>query len=107
MALEKGQEVYFKKLPRTIHGTVVKTIDEGPGKDPSVIVQRREIRCHASDLESAELPESQSERFLRVMSGPLAQIPQEWAANPEDPELKSKMAELLRELGLVKPIPRK
>ncbi len=107
MAFQKNQKVYFKRIPRLIYGTVVSTIGEGPGQDPSVIVQPREIRCHASDLESAELPESLNERLLRVMGGPLGKIPEEWAANPENPELRSQMFDLLRELGVIKPLPPK
>ena len=104
MAFQKNQKVYFKRIPRLIYGTVVDVIGEGPGQDPSVIVQTGEIRCHASDLESAELPESLNERLLRVMGGPLGKIPEQWAANPENPELRSQMFDLLRELGVIKPL---
>jgi hypothetical protein len=110
MAFQKNQKVYLKRIPRLIYGTVVNTIDEGPGQDPSVIVQPSEIRCHESDLESAELPElpeSLNERLRRVMSGPLGRIPEQWAANPENPEFRSQMFDLLRELGVIKPLPPK
>jgi len=110
VAFRKDQEVYFKRVPRSIYGTITNIIDEGPGQDPSVVVQPSNIRCHASDLESAELPESPesfTEKVVRVMGGPLGQIPEQWAANPENPELRNKMLELLREIGVIKSLPKK
>jgi len=107
MTFQKGQEVYFKNIPRLIYGTIVNIIDEGPDRDPSVIVRPGEIRCHASDLESSEQPESAADRVARVFSGPLGQIPEQWAANPDNTDLRSKMFELLRELGWTQPLPKK
>lgn len=72
MTFKKDQEVYFK-IPRSFYGKIVNTIDEGPGRDPSVILQPREIRCHASDLESAEIPESRTDKMSRVFTGPLGE----------------------------------
>lgn len=60
---------------------------------------------HASDLESAELPESPTDKAIRILSGPLGQIPEQWASNPESKELQSKMFDLLRELGWIKKLP--
>jgi len=96
--LQKDQKVYFKRIPCLIYGTIVNIIDEGPGQDPSVVVKPEKIRCHASDLESAELPESIPDKRTRLFNGPLGQIPQQWAANPENTELQSRMREFLREL---------
>jgi len=109
MTFQRNQEVHFTKVPQLLYGTVVNVIDEGQGQDPSVLVQPCTVRCHASDLESAELPEmpeSDTDRFSRVLGGPLGRIPEQWAADPENPELQSKMLELLRELGVIKPLPK-
>jgi hypothetical protein len=105
--LQKNQMVYFKKMPSLLYGTIVNVIDEGPGKDPSVVVQPDKVRCHASSLESAEIPESSTDKLSRVLSGPRRQIWEQWATNPESKDLQAKMIELLREIDLIVPINKK
>ena len=106
MAFQKDQQVYFKNVPRLIYGTIVHIVDEG-AEDPSVIVQPEPLRCHISDLEAAELPESPTDRAIRVLGGPLGQILEQWAVNPESAELQSKAFDLFRELGWIKKLPPK
>jgi len=104
VALQKGQQVYFKSVPGLIYGTIVHVVDEG-AQDPSVIVQPEPLRCHTSDLESAELPESPTDKAIRVLGGPLGQTLEQWALNPESKELQSKAFDLFRELGWIKKLP--
>jgi len=82
VAFQKDQKVYFKKLPRLIYGKVVDVIDEGAGQDQSVVVQPDKIRCRASDLESAELSEPPTDKAMRVLSGPMGELPKQWALKP-------------------------
>jgi hypothetical protein len=107
MAFQKGQKVYLKNVPPVLYGTVTHLIDEGPGEGPSIVFQPQSIRRRASNFESAEIPESPLENFVRVMNGPLGQIPAQWNADPNNPELRGKMFELFSELGWLKPLPKK
>lgn len=107
MAFQKGQKVYLKNVPQIIYGTVANVIDEGPGEDPSIVFHPESIRRRASNFESAEIPESPLEKWMRVMNGPLGQVPELLARNPTDPELLEKFRQLLRELGVLRQVPRK
>jgi hypothetical protein len=109
MSFQKGQKVYLKDFP-FVHGTISNVIDEGPGEDASIVVQPDAIRRRASDFESAEIPkapESPIERFVRVMNGPLRQVPAQWCADPNNPALRDKLTEFLSEMGWLKPLPKK
>jgi hypothetical protein len=107
MPFQKGQKVYLNNVPPVIHGTITNIIDEGPGEEPSIVIQPTAIRRRASDFESAELPETPLQRFVRVMNGPLGQIPAQWNADRNNPELLDKMFELFSEVGWLKPLPKK
>ena len=103
MAIRKNQSVHFKNVPKLLYGTVTHIVDEG-ATDPSVIVQPEPVRVHSSDLESAEIEESSTSKIAHAVSGRLAHIPAQWAADPDNPHLRTEMLELLREAGLLKKI---
>jgi hypothetical protein len=102
MAFKKDELVHFKKVPSRLYGKVVNVIDEGPDNDQSVVVQPEKVRCQASDLESAELPETPMDKTQRILNGPGGEILEQWAASPSSPELQSKLHDLMRELGWIK-----
>ena len=107
MAFKKGDKVYLKNVPQVLYGTITHIIDEGTNEDPSIVFQPESIRRRASNFESAELPGTPLERFVRVMNGPLGQVPAQWNADRNNPELLNKMSELFSELGWLKPLPTK
>jgi hypothetical protein len=107
MSFQKGQKIYLKSVPPVLYGTITHIIDEGSGEDPSIVFQPQSIRRRASNFESAEIPEAPLEKFVRVMNGPLGQIPAQWNVDRNNPELLHKMFELFSELGWLKPLPKK
>jgi len=103
VSFQKNQFVHFLKMPTALYGTVAGIIDNGTGQDPGVLVDPSRVRCYASDLESAEPRESTTETFSRVLKGPLTAVPERWAADPDNKELRAQMIELLTQLNLLKP----
>lgn len=103
MKVRKGQEVYLKKAPKTLYGTITHIVDEG-AEDPSVIVQLDSVRVHSSDVESAEIPESDTDKVIRAFSGQSGETLAQWAANPGDQRLWSEAVKIFSEAGLLKPI---
>jgi len=106
MPFKTGDKVYLKNVPQVLYGTITHVIDEGPNEDQSIVFQPESIRRRASNFESAELPETPLDRFVRVMNGPLGQVPALWTPDRSNPELLNKMFELFSELGWLKPLPK-
>jgi hypothetical protein len=104
MLLEKGQEVRLKIHPEALYGKVLNIIDEGADQDPSVVVQPKEVRCRASNLELVETAASPSDTTLEPLNS-FTEIANRWAANPADHHLQGEMLELMRKLGWVKKRP--
>jgi len=99
MTFTTGHTVLVKGA-HTIYGKIARVIEDR-GDEPSYVVELDPLRCRASDLVSAEPPDSTRKYSVDDWNS-AAEAATQWAANQSDHEAIARMWEALRKLGLLR-----